>query len=327
MRFLRVFFTISFLGLMLLGFIVIGVIEGRLWWEGDKLASDFLTVKRLANQARDKYWEQCLADNEIIFESQKSKPRIPLKGYRLRFTSDTHYLIEAVCTSTFKGPFQVMDKSLGFGVKKLKGSGIFIPVTQTGVVESGEEDAATAMVLLGDRYIGREVGLVDGLQVSRLTSPQNWFSEGEQAAETECEGWGNSCCDPVTQVGVGTPEERVLDCRGQCYEVCRERPIIVYFNSDPLMNTVSRSVVITGSEVVVTFGFEVADTDSQIALVVLNFGDGEKYTAKSTKETAEHTYRCAQGTCRFEAKIEATDSEGLKLADSRLSEITVILKK
>jgi hypothetical protein len=315
MRFVKMFLMFLLVGVVIIASGILMVFEGRLWWVGNKLSDDFLAVKRLVNQESNRYRKDCIVEGAMVFGKENETPKSSVLGFRLRFTDEANYVIEAVCRESSIEPIILQRGSLGFGIKKLAGSGLMYPL---------ESESVSALVLIGDEYVAREVGIMGTELVSRLVDPKNWRRADTDAPETVCEGWGKVCCDPATQVGNNDPEERVLDCRGQCYASCQNRPIVVYFNSDPVLDMASRQLKIQGSTVEVSFGFEIIDQDSQIGKITLDYGDGEIFVAKNNQEIVRHTYTCQQDSCEYLAKIEAVDSEGLTLLQPRLQMIKII---
>ena len=324
MRFLKIFISLLLAGFGLVFIILTVIFEGRVYIEAQRLEAAVLSVKRSSSQEVTKYRDMCTVRDMSNIEDN-GQLVYPVLGYRLRFTDTIHYLIEAVCSRTEKGPFLVENGELKYGINKIKGSGVFMPVEVSDAFKKPISGPVSSFVLIGANRGGLYlVGIDQDKVVDKRIKPADWPGEGVNAPPTICTGWGNLCCDPVSQVGTGPAETRVLDCRDGCYPACLDRPIVVYLNTDPEMNDETRTAEVLGQETVVSFGFEIMDADSEIKEITLNFGDGEVYQAQNNQEVVEHTYRCTRTECLYQVTLSAQDTQGLNLPPTRLNSLTII---
>jgi hypothetical protein len=125
-------------------------------------------------------------------------------------------------------------------------------------------------------------------------------------------------------VGVGEGFNDTLDCRGACYTTCKERPFVVYFNTNPVMDRNTRVLMVQGTEVEVGIGYEVTDADGEVERVKLDYGDGQQDIFRASN-IVNHRYVCARTQCLFTATLSATDDEGLELAETSLNKIQIVV--
>ncbi len=237
-------------------------------------------------------------------------------AYQLRFESDTSYVIETVCTDGSAGKVLVT-KTLFGGVKRLYGSGIQISAKDT--------DMADTWVQLQYKTASVAVGYFNGV-VGSNWEPQQLTIGGASPAQARCTDWGFGCCDTATEVGSGY-QVHTGDCTTTCYQQCHKRPLVLFFNTDPLLNTSNRIVQLHGAKATVAFGFEVADYDDEVKEVVIDFGDktvSDSLSAKEKKIT--HDYTCFSSRCVYTAQLLAQDSQGNSLADSAIQKIQVVMQ-
>lgn len=239
----------------------------------------------------------------------------PVSGVQLRFTSDTTYVIEPVCTNTMLEAEPLFEGALWGGVKRLYGSGIYIPLVD------GNPEVRDGWVELVAGTTTIAVGYFDGQTGLRWQVPTNAVG-GASPAVAGCADWGFECCELGSSQGFGA-QVFPADCVAQCYQSCNQRPVVLFFNSDPMMGR-DRSVFVRGANVTVQFGFEVVDFDGAISHVQINFGDGQMSPPFSAKEVSViHDYECHESACSFEAIVQAQDDGGTPLADSQTNRIRV----
>lgn len=322
MRFLKLFLSLLLVAAVITGVVGAGLTEGRVWWEARNFKSEFLAVRRLVNQDSKAYEAKCL--QKVI-----KSPLLPipnegefggtLVGFQLRFVDSTNWVIEAVCNG-FSEPLLVSQGQLAYGVKRLAGSGILWPIP----VKIGESPPPPeALVLVGNRWASYAVGVKEGDLISERTSKDRFAGPGADAVATICSGWGGDCCDPITQVGKGEAQDKVTDCVGACYPVCLNRPQLVFFNTDPILDAQTREVWIDGVQVEVRFGYEVTDVDGPISQLVIDFGNGVQVPLPNTQGVTAQEYRCDQPECVYQARLTVVDSDGLLLPETRLATIVI----
>jgi hypothetical protein len=239
-----------------------------------------------------------------------------LTGYQLRFTSETGYVIEPVCRSLENNPIQ--EGVLPLGVKRLYGSGVLMEIVEGIPLDKD----AWVHLIYGESQVA--VGLFDGM------AEVNWKAEdltigGESPAIASCADWGFTCCSSGAEVGEST-KVRTYDCIHSCYQRCNRLPILLFFNTNPVLNQGSREVVVSKSDPVIQFGYEISD-DQEGAEVEIDFGDGATSGPLSAKESdLNHEYRCLNQQCMYTASIRAKDRSGNMLVDTELSRIRVIVR-
>lgn len=307
MRFLRLLITYLVLGGLGLGVAVFLVMYGVSFSQATKLSASLSQAKQLSR--RPIHAEDCL----LIEEDEE----YPLLGYQLRFINSKEYVVEAVCNSSVKGPFEVVRKKLGLGVVKEDGySGVLYPI-----INDGEIDARVAVRL------GYASWLLDASAKARV-SMQPMFGRvsvdpGSLSARAACEGWGYQCCNNLTQVGVGeVVKNQILSCHDSCFATCLERPSILIFSTEPEMNSSTRELVVRRGEGVI-FSYSVQDVDSEGVRVTIDFGDGQNATSTNQNDQFSHNYVCSQGECVYSATLSVVDVEGLENSRSRIGESTV----
>lgn len=311
MRFIKRFLLVFFLAIILAAGGYGVFIEGRAQWAAWELKRDFSLVRQLA--ARPQHYKDCLLDSLAADE-------FVLKGYQLRFVDERSYVVEAVCASSQKGLLTVRETTLPLNVTKLGGSGVYIPVP------NNENIDAAVIIKSGWRLLA--VGFFDNQVMTKLISDPDLPQEfGEASAITTCQGWGFRCCDELSQVGAGAAPDGVSDCAGGCYQQCLDKPLLVLFATDPLMNAATRTVDIRGARASVGFSYAIDDPDGKIVKTKIDFGDGDAFEDTQERSSAIHEYVCNQTACNFVATLTAVDNDNLPLAESRLSQITVRLTR
>ena len=143
---------------------------------------------------------------------------------------------------------------------------------------------------------------------------------------TSCNGYGYECCLDTSQIGVGSKITGLVDCEKNCYSSCANRPIILSFNSNPLLDPRKRSLSISSGETV-EFTY-VADAGKATTVAgVLDFGDGKKLPVTGLVGQSSHTYSCTRSSCEYVAKLTLEDNWGISSADTSTSKIKVIVRR
>lgn len=240
-----------------------------------------------------------------------------LVGYQLRFTTATTYVMESVCSD---GKNIVMDdKQLRGGIERIYGSGVFV------AIENGQPNWGNAWVHLryGQRNVA--VGLMDGQVMV------DWHADtrqigGESPAIAKCQDWGFSCCASGLQQGMNL-QVQTTDCKDACFQQCNQLPVVLFFNTEPMLDQKTRVVQVNGKYSSITFGFEVMDADDGIERALLDFGDGKKSAYLGKKESnIAHEYACAKQSCEFIVRLSAWDTRGNALPETPVSTLRVIVK-
>ncbi len=309
MKFLGNLFTIVF-GLGMVVLIVVLVAPEVVAWVGAiKIRGEVAEVVALSRKP--------VNDRDCGVSGAFSGER-PLSGYQLRFTSDTDYVLEAVCTSSLDKNVVVREGKLPWGVVKKAGySGIKVGLTAV--------DQSENWLVVGrwGRYwaVGYKDGKVEMLRVWRTGE----IVAGQTAGNT-CTGWGYQCCSVINQVGSGAGvDQGVLDCPGNCFAVCQSRPAVTAFSSDPAPGE-NRVLYLSRAKAEATFFWKVQDVDGGINRVVVNFGDGQKEESSLESNGLVHRYNCS-GNCAFTVTITAVDNDGLENnPGALLASMTVVVQ-
>jgi hypothetical protein len=168
------------------------------------------------------------------------------------------------------------------------------------------------------------VGYFNGQSLFKWELPDEVIGGGSPAIAS-CSDWGFSCCQLGNTEGMGV-QAFPSDCVTSCYQSCNQRPVILFFNSDPRMNK-DRVVSIQGRRAIVEFGFEVADFDGGVEATQLDFGDGEVTSTLPAKESLiSHEYMCLMTQCVFEAVLSANDNHGSDMAEGQTNRILIVMQ-
>lgn len=248
--------------------------------------------------------------------------------YQLRFLSSSEYLLEAACDGFAYEPITIAQEKLPQFVTKVPGTSGFIVShsSQSGIeieVFKLEIDKLAQALGVDLTFLQKQKPLVveNGLLVS--DSVQDQFGTGPV---TVCEGYGYQCCDAAAQLGVGDRIAGLTDCEDQCFAQCASRPLVLSFNTNPILDPRNRTVMIkSGTPVEFTF---VADSgNAQIATGILDFGDGTKAQISGLAGQTSHTYECARTSCEYIAKVTLEDNWGVKSADLGINSVKVIVTR
>jgi hypothetical protein len=325
MRFLKVFFFLVLVGLATLFVWRYAYAEVVMWQAGRVLAADMLKLRVLAYDregAREclDYARELGVDAEKR-QSEREEREKRREYYQLRFVTNTDYVIEVDCRLVDGDPLILSQNQLPRPVVKLLGSGVLLGVEEAGAVNS------SVVLAYQDRL--RAVGFEDGTVKSwRLADISRWQANRRQQPATSCEAWGYECCDPTQSVGSGEQlsGEKLLTCSKSCYESCSLRPVVIYFNSDPVMDPRNRTAVVYGDSELVQLGYQIEDFDSEVAQVSIDFGDGEVSDGLGATGIVSHEYNCQLSECRYTATLSAVDNAGLDLAETALTSLTIIMR-
>lgn len=283
MRSLSIFFRIIFFGVLAVaGSFLIGR-ELLLLYTSVSLGNQVNTIK-LYSKNSGPYLSACLTE----FPDLKTSDG--LEGFQLRFIDATHYVVESVCKFHESEPIQIHMGTLpSFATRKVGTSGLFF-------------DPSNAPSKFGVEVLGRETTIAIG-SVGEPVEPA-----------TSCAGFGYQCCDSVLQMSSGDDVgTKALDCPGRCFAICKSRPIVLSFRTDPQLSQTRVATLPNSGDLAgdVTFTYVVSDPDGKVASTVLDFGDGQSQTLTDTTGATTHTYACP-GTathCSFTAKLTVTDNE------------------
>lgn len=298
-------------------------VEVSAWWGGWLLKNSFTKLNDFTNPPRDEHENICrqaalATESEVKDEKGGDKlPESYVAGYQLRFLNEKDYVIELVCESYVKKNLVLDQKTLFGGLRKIEGSGAFIPLKKSqGGIESRENNG----VVVRQYYRKLFVGLKDGVVSLAYIRPEEVY--GARAPETTCSGWSGVCCINNTAIGAGK-QMLSSDCDA-CFQACLEQPIVTQFYV--LSDDYEDNEGMVQADKPVTFEYDTVDTDGTIQYLSIDFGDGSIFVKPidpdSTRETErpqslvkgsiEHTYQCEAPLCFFEATINVRDNDGLE---------------
>ncbi len=294
--------------------------EALLFWGTNTIRNSLKT----ANQAKNKnsFASQCieLGANPVSGEN--------IVTYQLRFLSSSEYLVEAVCEGFQYDPITIAQAKLPQFVTKVPGnSGFFVGKdVQSGIeieVLALEIDKLIAATGFDFSFLQKQKQLIAENGVLIHDVSQGYLGNGPV---TVCEGYGYTCCDSVAQFGVGDRITGLTDCESQCFSSCASRPLVLSFNSNPILDPRTRQVeVVSGTPVEFTY---VADAGkAEIVSGILDFGDGKKAQLSGLAGQTAHTYECLRRQCEYTAKIILEDNWGVKSADLGITKVKIIVTR
>src|SRR3989344_4162511 len=288
------------------------------------LKADLLAVKNLSLDPV--HTRDCQVKTAAVTSfTPSSKPSHPVKGYQLRFVNDIDYVVEAICQAGPSDPLTVKKDRLPWLTRKAPGyAGMFFPVIEA---DDQPSTPSTAKIVVTLWLAARSVEYSHGrLILSNFSlafqKPAEAIDPGSGQAQATCEGWGYQCCDAKFQAGRGKRlSQGVTDCKSDCYRTCLNRPILLYLNTQPGLNPKTRQLEVSGQASDVEFGYSVVDYDRPLQSVTLDFGDGQNLVSTMSASIVSHRFQCGQKECAYIVKLTAEDTTGLKLAETRFSQV------
>lgn len=316
MRILRYFIT----GLILISIIGVGVFfvarEVFMYWGVSTLRN---SVRQLAlAESQGSYQTQCKQEGRVV------SPNGVIM--QLRFLSHTEYVLEALCNEASTQPIAVGRESLPPFISKVKGTSGFISNgspsgIQVAAFESLGSEIAEVLKI-DEKYISKKklLQLEEGVLIE--TQDPTVLGNGPV---TSCTGYGFTCCREESEQGIGDRITGLFDCEQSCYSQCVSRPLILSFTSNPFFDIQTRTVTVpAGTTVEFIYVGDGGQSDNISGFV--EFGDGGSEPIAEESGQIDHTYTCAAGSCRYEARITLTDKWGVDSADVPVSKITVVVQ-
>ncbi len=291
--------------------------EALLWWTVYTFKNSIKSVQ-LASQGT--YDAQC-------------NQRLGIAGVsatlQIRFLSSKEYVIEAACDQFASAPILIDTGELGMFMSKRPGSSGIILDADSSLVElvAFEEEAQTIKKVLPiPPYLierSRVVGVENMRIVSRALAPGERLNQGPV---TSCQGYGYKCCSLASEKGIGEQITGLLDCKDSCFNSCVSRPVVLSFNTNPVLDMRSRQVMISSGGGV-EFSY-VSDGDATDAIqAILDFGDSTQPGAINGEDgTLSHVYTCLSSPCTYTAKLKLIDKWNIESAPSTVSTVTVIVQ-
>ena len=318
MRVLRTILT-TFLVLALLS---IGALfaarSALLWWGSYSLIQATKSLQRSGRGPQ--YLRQC--QQEVGSDVNVTLTPEP----QMRFLSNTEYMAEILCDGFSADPIIVERYTLPVFVSKVPGSaGLILGAEKSGVtltVFAKEFEILKSLIgyLPDFLIIQKQVILENGV----LTMNSDETDLGKSPVST-CSGYGFQCCNEQTDLGVGEKLEGATGCTTSCYRSCTRRPVLLSFNTQPILDPRSRTVSVPAG-VAVTWSY-VADAGQDPSLTAwIDFGDGEHMELQGESGTTAHTYKCLSSECRYKVEISLTDALGVTSAPLSISTMTVIVR-
>jgi hypothetical protein len=169
------------------------------------------------------------------------------------------------------------------------------------------------------KAFGREIGI--GVRDKMTVSLKATDSLGTPLLTT-CSGYGYSCCDEVTEAGVGDTYPAAVDCPKNCSAVCRQRPVVLSLMTDPVADVAKRVVRISSGQAV-AFTYQMSIPLHKKFRGIFSYGDGTQEELTTASGLLNHTYSCTTSVCRYQAVIQFITDENISSVNTSLSSVTV----
>lgn len=266
-----------------------------------QLKSSLSALKSM--EVKKTYFSQCQAKGVGIL--QESSGAV----LQIRFTSPTEYRVEILCSEFSFDPIIVEQESLPFLVKKENKSG--------GIIW-GEALSGVTLELWGRK---KTIG-VSERSIVRLDEDQQFVSQ----PATTCSGHGFTCCQLESEQGANQQlSQGVTDCPRSCFQSCRARPVILSFNTEPVLDFKNRTVNLESGQSL-EFKFVIDPGEGDTLHAMLDYGDGETQTFDQTDNQATHVYECQRRVCEYRVQLSAENSQGITSADLPVTTLGVTVK-
>jgi hypothetical protein len=254
---------------------------------------------------------------QLVYKHEGNSCKSQLEAYQLRFVTEAEYVIEPVCGVPAETTI-IKTGKLPWGVKRLYGSGVLV-----GWID-GIPDIKDAWVHLGYGDSQVVVGMIEGVPKVEWKA-KDYEIGGESPAHAKCEEWGFSCCQSGAEVGQ-LAQVRTVDCVNNCFQRCNKVPMVMYFNTDPMMNSRARVLELEKIDPIVWFGYQISD-DEDGTQVEIDFGDGKTSGPLPVEITdLEHEYQCRSERCVYEVVLSGVDNTGVPLMESELNRLQVVVR-
>jgi hypothetical protein len=267
------------------------------------------------------YGSQCAALGSVGAGGEKSV------SYQLRFISSSEFLTEVVCDGFEYDPILISQGTLPQFVTKVPGtSGFTINLEESGIeleAFSLEIDRLSKSSGFDFYFLNKTKALIaqnGNLIKNAVVNPNT------QGPVTMCSGYGYQCCNEVSHLGTGDKILGLNDCEQSCYSQCATRPVLLSFNTFPLLDLKTRTITVTsGSPVEFTY---VADSGNATSMSgVLDFGDGKKAQLSGLAGQMSHTYLCTRARCEYNVVVILEDNWGVKSANIQTNKLKIIVTR
>jgi hypothetical protein len=290
--------------LLIGGLAIVGALVARealLIWATSQLQTDLKVLRQAANEGN--YATGCLEQGATLVEGEQ------LVVPQVRFFSDTQYDLEIVCSRYRLNPTVLKSSTLPPFVQKQSGvSGVMV----------GDSFSGVTLEIFGRRrtvYVENKIVKAGNEVVS--------FGTGPVAA---CAGYGLTCCQLETEIGVGLQVATAQDCPRSCHTSCQRRPVLLSLTADPFIDSKTRTVVLQGNEPL-TANYSVQPGVSPEVAVTMDFGDGTVDQTTTSAGTFSHTYACAATSCTYTVRLGIVDGNGVSASQADHSVFTVIVRR
>lgn len=288
--------------------------ELMLWWAVYSFKTSLRTLQIASQGTYDGQCQQRLGTTGLTATLQ------------LRFLTSKQYVIEAACEQFVNAPILISTGELPAFVTKRPGSSGVILGAESSLVElvifEKEAHAVQKILPLPASFVERAkvVGLENLKVVSRSPRTGEVFASGPV---TSCQGYGYYCCNESSEKGMGEQITGLQDCRDTCFSACVNRPVILSFTTNPVLDMRARQVVISSGGGV-EFSY-ISDGDEADGIqAVLDFGDGTQPGAMNGSDgSLSHVYNCFNRPCTYMAKLKLIDKWNIESFASPVSTVTV----
>ena len=260
-----------------------------------------LSILRSASVQKS-YFAKCKEKGAVFIEG--SDPAV----MQLRFISSNEYVLEMLCSGLSIDPILLDQKQLPKFVNKIVGN--------SGIIWGDAKSGITLEVFNRQKSVG-----VDG----RFIVIFNPNSELGMGPITSCTGYGFSCCKFESEQGVGQQLNNSTDCPKSCYSSCVNRPVVLAFNTQPVLDLQKRLVVIPSGESI-AFSFVIDSGSTDLVSVKLDYGDGQEDMFYTDKQMTTHTYQCFEQECLRQVKLTVENDLGISAANLPIMDMTVLVK-
>lgn len=292
---------------ILIGGTVIALVtrEVLLFWgtQQVKIAENKMEVQGGA-KLKEMYDNQCKTKGS-------GRAGMSAQSVQLRFTSDTEYQVEVVCTFFSNDPIVVQTYKLPPMVKKVSGQAGFTSTSK----------AVTGGLIL--EVYGRRTSLM--IIDNKYKAVQGSHEIVGAQPEATCGGYGYACCSVETQIGTGSVFSAASDCPTECFSSCRPRPSVLKFTSDPNPDLKTRTVTISKGAPI-TFYYVIDPGQMAQATTEIQFGDGQKQDFPEQDNNYTYQYQCAEVECRYTAQIVVSDVTGTTSVPTSISSINIVVR-
>lgn len=311
----------SFLVLLILGIaIFIGLREYYLFIAKEIIKNDLTKLANTANTPQ--IFQLCLGQAGALVDSQQEIVKL-----QLRFINDRDYNLESVCAGFEFSPELIDSGSLPAGVRKKPGSSGLVLASgawQLGLQYLPEKLTSLPLPKWLLNWLKTRTVFIfveNKRQVDTLTQAPDL-----ETPTTNCVGYGYSCCDQVTQMGLGESRP-ATDCVDSCFSSCAQRPTILSFSVlGGQFDQYARTLHVKSGEKV-DFFYQVADFGVAPINAEIKFGDGKIWQDQSDQDSTSHTYTCDVSECVYQATLTLTDAKSVSSVINPISNLQVVVEQ